>query len=79
MKKAELNKNETIQVMETVLFTNITEEKIKSESPLAYYELLDLLSFENKLKARFTEKYMFGCIFDIQKAQNLLIKSVKEN
>ena len=75
----ELNKKETVEVMETILFTNTTEEKIKSKSPLAYYDLLDILAFENKLKARFTKQYMFGCIFDIKKAQDLLIKSVKEN
>lgn len=79
MKNIESNKKETVQVMETVLFTNITEQKIKSKTPLAYYDILDLLAFENKLKAKFTPNYMIGCIFDVEKTQNLLIKSVKEN
>ncbi|MBK7362624.1 MAG: hypothetical protein IPJ01_10050 [Micavibrio sp.] len=79
MKKVEQNIKETVSTMESVLFTDITEKTIKSKSPLAYSELLDLLAFENNIKARFTPNFVFGKLSDIEKAQDLLIKSIKYN
>lgn len=73
------SKKESVNVLETVLFTNIVEQNIKSKSPLVYWELLDLIAFEHNLTASFTKNFMKGCIFDIQKAQEILVKSVKFN
>jgi hypothetical protein len=77
--KTEQNRKETVCVMETVLFANLTEQKIKSKSPLCYYDLLDFLAIENNVNARFTPFFMFGNVNEISKATDLLIRSAKEN
>ena len=77
--KVEQSRKETVFTMETVLFTNLSERKVKSKSAIFYYDFLDFIAFENKLQAVFTPFFVHGVKRDIEKAQNILINSVKYN
>jgi hypothetical protein len=71
--------SETVEVMETVLFTEIIEQSLMQSSMFEYRAFLDFISFEHKLNARFTELAIIGDSYSINKAFDILIKSVKFN
>ena len=71
--------NETVFIMETVLFTSISEQIIKSQPMSAYANMLDFIAFENNLNAKFNQFYICGSAEGIQKTHDKLIESVKYN
>ena len=75
----ETAKGESIEVMETVLFTNIIKKKIKSESILKYSDYISFIALENKIKVTSTHLYIFGKSSEIEKAQDKLIESLMCN
>jgi len=84
MKKSTTNQteqcsNETVFTMETILFTNISEQVIKSQPMSAYANMLDFIAFENNLNAKFNQFYICGSAEGIQKTHDKLIESVKYN
>jgi len=70
---------ETVETMETVLFTDIVGQNLKQSSMFEYRAFLDFISFEHKLNARFTELAIIGDSYSISKAFDILTKSVKFN
>ena len=74
-----LNLNETVSTLENLCFVNINEQIIRSGTPLEYYDLLNFIAGENKLKCHFTNLFSLGNSEHIAEAQNILINSVKYN
>ncbi len=75
----EIAKGETVEVMETVLFTTTTKQRIISESFLKYPTLLSFIANEIKVKVLITPSMIFGNSKDIEKVQNRLIDSAIYN
>ena len=70
---------ETVETMETVLFTDIIGQNLRQTPMFAYANFLDFISFEHKLNARFHQVVIAGDSESINKAFDILTKSVKFN
>jgi hypothetical protein len=75
----ELNKKETTTTLETILFTAIKENELTKTSMLIWYSELDWIAGEHKLNCKFTPFGFFGTNKDIEKATEILIKSMNYN
>jgi|LakMenE01Jun11ns_1017448.scaffolds.fasta_scaffold9576190_2 hypothetical protein len=77
--KEYISKEKELIIMETVLFTDTIIEELTSKPISAYREIIDLVSIQNNLNARFYENGVSGNINDIKKAQKIFINSIKFN
>ncbi len=78
-KEYKLNKKETVNTMEAVCFTDISERMVTSLSPLRHAEFLGLIAVEHKLNFDITPFGFLGDMSEVEKAQNILVESVKYN
>ncbi len=75
----EIAKNESTEVMETVLFTDIIAKEVKSEPILNYSECIPFIAYDNRIPVFVTPIKVEGTDEAIEKVQDKIIKSIMYN
>ena len=77
--KKEIQKNETVDVLETVIFTNIVEKHLKAMPLSQHIDIIGFIACEFNLKLSVSKTSVIGNLKHFEVAKKILINCVKNN